>query len=201
MYTPLIQELAVEGGVREFLLEDGGLSLVIRPAAGPPLAMRQAVRSALDRLHPDLSLTFRSMRDEVDALLTSERVLAMLSGLFSVLALLLASVGLYGVTTYAVSRRRREIAVRLVFGASPAGVTGMVLGRALLLLGAGMAGGVIVSLWLSRFVAALLYGVEPHDPATLAYAAATLAAVTALAAAFPAWRASRVEPVSVLRQL
>ncbi len=64
-----------------------------------------------------------------------------------------------------------------------------------------MAAGLIVSLWLSRFVAALLYGVEPQDPATLAYAAASLAAVTALAAAIPAWRASRVDPVHVLRQV
>ena len=69
------------------------------------------------------------------------------------------------------------------------------------LVGAGMAVGVIVSLWLSRFVAALLYGVAPQDPATVAYAAATLAVVTALAAALPAWRASRVNAVRVLRQV
>jgi predicted permease len=199
LYTSLVQELAIDGGVRDFLLEDGGLSLVIRPSSGSPLAMRQAIGSALDRLQPDLGLTFRSMRDEVDALLTTERVLAMLSGFFSLLALLLASIGLYGVTTYAVNRRQREIGIRLVLGASRREVIGAVLARALLLVAAGMAAGTIASLWLSRFVAALLFGIEPQDAATFGYALATLAVVTTLAASLPAWRASRIDPAKVLR--
>src|SRR5439155_9108582 len=99
--------------------------------------------------------------------LTQERIVAMLSGFFGALALLLAGLGLYGVTSYAVARRRAELGIRMALGAAPAGVIRLILSRVLLLVGIGVIVGMGVSLWASRFVAALLYGLEPRDPATL----------------------------------
>src|SRR2546427_2001580 len=112
----------------------------------------------------------------------------MLSGFFGVLALLLAGLGLYGVTAYGVSRRRTEIGIRMALGAEPPGVVRLVLSRVLLLVGTGVVIGAGASVWLSRFVATLIYGLEPRDPTTLVGAAAVLAAVRAIARWIPAWR-------------
>jgi ABC-type antimicrobial peptide transport system permease subunit len=126
--------------------------------------------------------------------------MAMLSGWFSVLALLLSALGLYGVTAYAVNRRRAEIGIRMAIGAAPARVVRLVLSRVIVLVGFGVVIGTAASIWASRFIAALLYGLEPGDPATLISAAAVLAGVGALAAALPAYRAARVDPAEVLRE-
>jgi putative ABC transport system permease protein len=135
----------------------------------------------------------------VEASLSQERLLAILSGLFGALALLLAGLGLYGVTAYAVSRRRREIGIRMALGAGPNGVVLLVLSRVTVLVGLGVAIGAGVSLWASKFVAALLYGLEPRDPVTLIGAAAMLAAVAGAAGWLPARRASQIDPSVVLR--
>ena len=123
----------------------------------------------------------------------------MLSAFFGGLALLLAALGLYGVTSYAVSRRRTELGIRMALGAAPAGIVQLVMSRVLVLVGAGIVAGTVASVWASRFVATLLFGLEPRDPATLIGAALTLATVAALAAGWPAWRASRIDPAMVLR--
>jgi ABC-type antimicrobial peptide transport system permease subunit len=124
----------------------------------------------------------------------------MLSGFFGALALLLAALGLYGVTSYAVSRRRTEIGIRMALGAEPRGVIRMVLQRVGLLVAAGTAVGLLMTLWASRFVEALLFRLEPRDPLTLAGAAALLAVIGAAAGWLPARRASLIEPARVLRQ-
>jgi ABC-type antimicrobial peptide transport system permease subunit len=124
----------------------------------------------------------------------------MLSGFLGALALLLAGLGLYGVMSYAVSRRRMELGIRLALGAAPRAVVRLVLTRVGLLVGAGVVAGAAASLWLARFVAPLLYGLQPRDPVTLLAAALTLAAVGALAAWLPARRASRIDPAVVLRE-
>ena len=126
--------------------------------------------------------------------------MAMLSGSFGALGLLLSPLGLYGVTAYAMNRRRTEIGIRMAIGAAPARVVRLVLGRVTRLLGTGVVIGAGASLWASRFVAALLYGLEPHDPVTLTSSAAVLAAVGALAGWLPASRASRINPAEVLRE-
>jgi putative ABC transport system permease protein len=122
-----------------------------------------------------------------------------LSGFFGGLALLLAGFGLYGVTSYAVSRRRAEIGIRMALGAAPGGVIRLVLARVALLVGTGVVAGIVVSLWVARFAEALLFGLAPRDPATLAAAALILAAVGALGGWIPARRASRIDPAQVLR--
>jgi putative ABC transport system permease protein len=114
-------------------------------------------------------------------------------------ALLLAGLGLYGVTAYAVARRRTEIGIRMALGAAPADVVKMVLVRLSRLIGAGVLLGTVISLWASPLVASLLYGLDSRDPATFVVAALVLGAVATLAGWLPAWRASRLAPAAVLR--
>ena len=177
----------------------GGLSLVVRAAAGSPGALARGVSAAVSSVHPDLSLVVRPLADDVDAALTQERLVATLSGFFGALALLLAALGLYGVTAYAVTRRHVELGIRMALGTTPAGVVRLVLGRVALLVGGGVAAGLLVSWWAGRFVESLLYGLAPRDPATVGGAVAVLVLVGALAGWAPAARAARVDPARVLR--
>ena len=110
----------------------------------------------------------------------------------------MAAVGLYGVTSYAVNLRRAEIGIRMALGATRGSVIRLVLSRVSMLIGAGIVAGLAIGAWASRFVATLLYGLEPGDPATLAGAAATLALIGAVAGWLPANRASRLDPTQVL---
>lgn len=175
------------------------LTMSIRAATGSPLLLARSVSAALLATDHDLVLTFRPMTDQVSASLTQERVIAMLAGFFGALALLLAGLGLYGVTTYAVSRRRTEIGIRMALGAEPGSVIRLVLSRVTMLVGIGVVVGAGISLWASKFVATLLYGLEPRDPVTLVGAAVVLGTVGALAGWIPAYRASRIDPAEVLR--
>jgi ABC-type antimicrobial peptide transport system permease subunit len=111
----------------------------------------------------------------------------------------MASIGLYGVTSYAVSLRRTEIGIRMALGATAASVIRLVLGRVALLVGGGIVTGLAAAAWVSRFVATLLYGLEPGDPVTLVASAATLALVGTLAGWLPARHAARLDPTRVLR--
>jgi putative ABC transport system permease protein len=193
-YLPLAQfDYLADLGIRT-------INLSIRARTGSPMTLTRSVAAAAATVNPQLALTFRPLADQIDASLTQERVVAMLAGFFGALALLLAGLGLYGVTSYAVSRRRAEIGIRMALGAAPAGVVRFVLARLTLLVAIGVAAGAGVSAWASRFVATLLYGLEPRDPVTLAGAALVLGAVGALAGSLPACRASRVDPAEVLRQ-
>jgi ABC-type antimicrobial peptide transport system permease subunit len=172
----------------------------IRAAAGQPALLTRSVTAALTDVNRDLAITFRPLADQVHASLTQERLVAMLSGFFGGLALLLSSLGLYGVTSYAVSRRRTEIGIRMALGAAPAGVIHLVLRRVALQVGLGVIAGAAVSVWATKYVATLLYGLEPRDPTTLVGAALVLATVGALAGWIPARRASRTDPARVLRE-
>jgi ABC-type antimicrobial peptide transport system permease subunit len=104
------------------------------------------------------------------------------------------------VTAYAVNLRRRELGIRMAIGAAPARVLRLVLARVAVLVGIGVAIGTVTSIWASGFIAALLYGLKPHDPATLVSSAVILAAVGPLAGLRPAYRASRADPAEVLRE-
>jgi ABC-type antimicrobial peptide transport system permease subunit len=127
-------------------------------------------------------------------------MLAMLSGFFGALALFLAALGLYGVMTYAVSRRRTEIGIRMALGAAPSAAVRLVLQRAAVLVAIGVAAGAAMALWAVRFATPLLFGLRPRDPATLVGAAVVLASIASLASWIPAARASRIDPARVLRE-
>jgi predicted permease len=176
------------------------ISLSLRAAVGSPVMLTQGVAAAIGDINRDLSLTFRPLADQVNASMIQERLVAMLSGFFGALALLLAGLGLYGVTSYAVSRRRTEIGIRMALGAAPAGVVRLVLRRVAVLMGVGVVAGAGASLWASRFVAALLYGTQPWDMSTLGGAIAVLVVIGALAGFLPARRAARIDPARVLRE-
>jgi predicted permease len=174
-------------------------NMSVRAAPESPAQLSRSIADAIGGVNRDLTLTFRPLAEQINASLTQERIVAMLSGFFGALALLLAGLGLHGVTSYAVSRQRTEIGIRMALGAAPGSVVRLVLSRVTMLVAVGVVVGAGVSLWASQFVSTLLYGIGPRDPATLAGSAAVLAAVAALAGWLPAYRASRIDPAQVLR--
>ena len=176
------------------------VALGIKAANGAPMTLVRSLADALGRVDPRAALTFRPLADQVAGTLTQERLVARMSLFFGGLALLLAALGLYGVTSYAVSTRRTEIGIRMALGANPAGVVRLVLSRVASLVFIGVAVGAALSLWASRFVATLLYGLEPRDPATFIGAALLLGTVGLLAGWLPARRAARIDPTAVLRE-
>jgi putative ABC transport system permease protein len=175
------------------------VTIAVRAAAGPPSNLAHAVAAEIGRQDPTAVLSFRLLDEQVNASMTQERLVAMLAGFFGVLGLLLAAVGLYGVTSYAVTSRRAEIGIRMALGASAKGVVAMVLRRVAWLVGLGIVIGACLSAWAATFVRTLLYGLDARDPMTFAGAAVLLMAVAALAAWLPARRASRIDPMRVLR--
>jgi ABC-type antimicrobial peptide transport system permease subunit len=151
-------------------------------------------------VNPQLALTFQPLSAQLRASLTRERLMALLAGFFGGLALLLAGVGLYGITAYSISRQRTEIGIRLALGAAPSGVVGLLLARVFLQLGIGIAAGIGFSFWASRFVSGLIYGVQLRDLTSLAGGAMMLAAIGMLAGWLPARRAAQMDPLVVLRE-
>jgi putative ABC transport system permease protein len=176
------------------------MAISVRAAGGSPALLTKSLAAALTGVNKDIAITFRALSEQVNASLIQERIVAMLSGFFGGLALLLAGLGLYGVTSCAVSRRRTEIGIRMALGAAPGGVVRMVLRRVAVLVGIGVALGAGISVWASRFVTALLYGLQPRDPATLVLAALVLSLIGAMAGWIPARHAARIDPARVLRE-
>lgn len=191
MYVALAQEHALGPSIE----------ITVRAAAGPPAALQRSLTEALGRVEPDAALTFATLTNQIRLSTTRPRIVAALSGFFGGLALLLAALGLYGVTAYSVNRRRMEIGIRMALGAQAAGIMRLVLGRVGWLVGGGVVAGGGLSLWASRLVSSLLFGVEPRDPLTLAEAAIVLVVVGAVAGWLPARRAARIDPVRVLRDV
>jgi predicted permease len=181
------------------VLAPASASLSVRAAGVPATTLTHSVAAAVAQINPELDLTFRNLPAIVSGSLAFERTLAILSGLFAALSLLLAALGLYGLTTYAVNRSRTEIGIRMALGATSGVVVRQVLVRVLALIGIGLVVGAGTSLWVSRFAAALLYDIKPHDPLTLLSGTIVLAATGALAGWLPAWRACRIDPAEVLR--
>ena len=192
IYVPLAQKPV--SGAFTFV------TLSVRSASHEPASLARAVGDAIARVDPAIAITFTTLKQQLDAALVQERIVALLSGSFGTFALLLSSVGLYGVTAYSVNRRRTELGIRMAIGAAPADVIRLVLARVAILIGIGVVIGVGASMWASRFVSALLYGLEPGDPITVASSAVVLALVGAVAGWLPAYRASRIDPAQVLRE-
>ena len=161
----------------------------VRAASARPELLTKSVAAAIGEINPTLALTFQPLDSQLGDTLMRERLLAILSASFGALALLMAAVGLYGVTSYAVNLRRTEIGIRMALGATRGSVIRLVLARVSLLIGAGIVVGLAIGALASRFVATLLYGLEPGDPGTLIASAATLALIGAIAGWLPANRA------------
>jgi putative ABC transport system permease protein len=174
--------------------------ITVQAKAGSPALLTQSLTDTLHAIDPDLTLSFRPIADQVTEALAQDRLVAVLSAFFGALALLLAGVGLYGVTAYAVAQRRFEIGIRMALGATAPVIARAVLARVAALVAAGVVIGGVVSVWATRFAASLLYGVSPRDPKTFTTATVVLAAVAALAAWLPAYRASHTDPAAVLRE-
>jgi predicted permease len=191
VYIPLAQ--------REDAGPTANVAISVRSSEGSPALLAPRVAAALTGVDRSLTFTFRPLQDRVDASLTQERLVALVTGFFGSLALLLAGLGLYGVTSYAVTRRRAEIGIRMALGAEPTSVVRLVLMRVFALVALGVIIGTVVSWWSSQYIANLLYDLQPRDVVTLVSAAVTLTVVGALAGWLPAYRASRIDPAQVLR--
>jgi ABC-type antimicrobial peptide transport system permease subunit len=155
----------------------------------------QVVRRRL----PDETVEVRPLSAQVDATIVKERMMATLAAAFGVLALVVACVGLYGLLACSVARRTREIGIRLALGAQRTQVVAQVLRGAALLVVIGIAAGLPAAWAASRWIASMLFELQPTDPATIAAAIALLATAAHVAAYVPAHRAARVEPLTALR--
>jgi ABC-type antimicrobial peptide transport system permease subunit len=174
--------------------------LTVNTAPGMRAMVERDVAEALRSADPKIAFTFGAFDELVEATVTQERLIALVSAFFGGLALLLAAVCLYGVVAHAVRARQAEIGLRMALGATPSSILRLVFERVGLLIAAGLALGVAGSLWTARFVEALLFQLEPRDPLTFGGAAGVLVAVGVLAAWLPAHRAARIDPVTVLRE-
>ena len=175
------------------------MTLVVR-TDGHPSTLTSPVRNIIRQLDANLPVAdVRTMEDVVAGALSTPRFTSVLLSIFAALALTLSAVGIYGVLSYVVSRRTREIGIRVAIGAGRARVLTMVLGSGVSLAVYGIGAGLVLAFGVTRLLRGLLHGVTPADPATFVVVAATLTAVAALASVVPAWRASRVDPVIALR--
>jgi putative ABC transport system permease protein len=175
-------------------------TLMVRGADGSSAAFKATVAQAIDRADRDFLVTFNPLAAQVRVTLARERILAMLSGFFGVLAMIVAGLGVYGVMATSVNRRRSEIGVRRALGATEHNIVRLIVGRGAGLVGIGLAVGAAISLWSTTFLESLLYGMSPRDPATIAAAAALLLSVALVAIWLPSRRAARVDPARVLRE-
>jgi predicted permease len=165
-----------------------------------PAVMASALRAVVRNIDPDLPMIdIRTQEEQIDANMQIERTFAALTAGFGVLALALASVGIYGVMAYSVANRRNEIGIRLALGAKPAQVRGMILRESSALAVAGIAVGATTALGMTRLVKSMLYGIQPDDPATVAAGVLLLLAVALAASWIPAQRAAGVQPMKALR--
>ena len=176
-----------------------GWSEAIVRTPGDPAQLVRALRERIESLGREYPLRIDTVAEEVDHALLPERVLALLSSFFGSLGLLLASLGLYGLLSYTVSRRTGEIGVRVALGASRSGIAAMVLRDVAVLLAIGLTAGLAIAVAGARAIAALLYGISGHDPAALGAAAGVLVLVAVGASLIPSVRAARVDPAVALR--
>jgi ABC-type antimicrobial peptide transport system permease subunit len=165
-------------------------------SAGAYSLIRHEVRQ-LDAAMPVYAM--KTLEGQLDETLLTDRLIALLSAGFGLLATVLASIGLYGVMAFVVARRRKEIGIRMALGANPGLVIWSVMKEVLVLLAIGLAVGVPAAIGLGRLVASQLYGIQPSDPWIAGTMIALLALVSAAAGLIPAHRASRVSPILALR--
>jgi predicted permease len=169
-------------------------------ASAGAAAIFPAIRAAVREIDPTLPvLNLRTQDDQIDRLNSQERLFARLSGLFGLMTLVLACIGLYGLMSYSVVRRTAEIGLRMALGARPLQVARMMLRESLAIVGLGVAAGIAAAYGTSRLVATMLFGLSPNDPITYGAAAVLLTGVALIACLLPARRASRVDPMIAFR--
>jgi putative ABC transport system permease protein len=165
-----------------------------------PSSLISSLKSTAARSSPEIVLNFSVFRTTVLGKLTREGLMATLSGFFGVLAAVLAMVGIYGIISYMVVRRRSEIGVRMAMGANKADILRLILREAVTLLAAGLVTGTALAVASGSAAEAMLFGLKPTDPLTLALAIVTLTIVAVAASVVPAARALAVDPMQVLRE-
>jgi ABC-type antimicrobial peptide transport system permease subunit len=178
---------------------DYGWTFEIRTAGDPP-RMSTAVREAIRQVDPNLAImSVTTESDQIEQRFAAEKVFAQAYALFGSLAVVIASVGLFGLMSYTVARRTGEIGIRMALGARRLDVVRMVMHESIALVVLGVLIGTAVALAAGRFVASLLFDLVPSDPATIASAAVIMIAISALAAYLPARMAAGVDPMIALR--
>jgi putative ABC transport system permease protein len=176
------------------------MSLAIHTGADPRM-LAGAVQKQVLGLDPDQPVyRIRTMHQLMSESLARRRLSMLLLAIFAGVALLLAAVGIYGVISYGVAQRAREMGIRMALGARSPNIVWLVLGESLWLTGLGVVIGLAASLWMTRLLSTLLFSVRATDPLTYFLVALFLAAIAQLASFLPAWRASTLDPVTALRQ-
>lgn len=174
---------------------------VLLRAKGDPQGLVSAVREAVQSSDPNLPVfNIRTMESQLSKELVTQRLSVVLVSLFSVLALLLAAVGLYGVLAYSIAQRTREIGIRIALGAESGSILNLVVRQGLMIVGIGLAAGILGSVILTHLIQSLLYGVSGTDPIALLTAIGVLGLAAFLACVVPAWRAIRIDPMIALRE-
>jgi predicted permease len=200
-YVPLAQSVNYSNDLMKMIeLRShfiGGVLLVTNTAPG---RLEPLLTEAFAEVDPNLTMTsVRTLREQVNLAFDQERAVAGLAGLFGIVALLLAAVGLYGVTAYTVAQRTREIGIRMALGSPQSGVTRLFLGHGLRLAAIGIACGLAAAVACTRLMSSLLFEVSPLDPVTFGGVSLMLVLAAALASYLPALRAAMVNPVDALR--
>jgi putative ABC transport system permease protein len=175
------------------------LWLAVR-TTGPASAVVPSLRQALAAIDPDVPLAnVQTIEQAMAQSISQPRFSMLMLGIFAAIAVLLAAIGIYGVISYSVAQRTHEIGVRMALGANQADVVGMIARQVLIMTGIGIVIGGMLALASGELLTNLLFGVQPSDPMTFGAVAVGLAAVALFAAALPAWRAARLDPVIALR--
>jgi len=177
------------------------LSVVLRTSL-PVATLEPRIRGEIQSIDPGLPVFHvTSMNEVIDRSLAARRFSASLVGGFAGVALVLASIGIYGLLAFMVGQRSREIALRMALGARPADILKLIVTKGVVLAGVGIIAGVILSASTASMMASLLYGVRPHDPAVFVVVPLLLFAVAVLASYVPAWRATKVDSLTALREI
>jgi putative ABC transport system permease protein len=188
VYVPLAQNPAYS------------MSIVVRGAAGDPLQLAGAVQREIGAIDKDQPIfNVRTMERVVSESLAPQRVVMGMLGIFALIALVLASVGMYAVMSYAVTQRTHEIGIRMALGAQPRDILKMVVRQGMLLALVGICLGLVASYWLTQGMTKLLYGVSATDPVTFGLISLLLCGVAFAANYIPARRATKVDPMVALR--
>lgn len=174
-----------------------GTALMIASSGGA--ATIDAVRRTIAAKHPQINMRFFDFRQGIEDSLVGERMMAMLSGLFGLLAAILVAVGLFGVLSYLIAQRRNEIGIRIALGASRTGVIGLIMRDSAVMLCIGVFIGCALALFAGRAASTMLFGLKAYDPTTIGFAIGLLAVIAVAASWLPARKASRLDPVAALR--